>query len=270
MEPSAEEFIEVGFMRRIILFFLFIITPGLQGQWAPQQRLLIDLPTAGTLDRGSYEIRLRMFDNGGLIGSVGVGISDRFMFGLSYGGENIIGAGDINWNPDPGIQARFRVIDEDFSLPAVTIGFDSQGFGPFLKQQKVDSSGKTQKIERFTNKSRGFFAVATKNYALFHNLGFHGGVNVSLEDEDNDQDLNFFIGADLSFNREFKVLAEYDFAWNDNENDKEFGSGDGYLNLGGQWTFSDRLVLQFHLKNVFENGPGKITREFKVGYFEYF
>lgn len=243
----------------LILGVILVAAPQTFAQRITQQSLLIDMPTAATLDRGSYDLRLRMFANGGLIGGVAVGISNRFMFGLSYGGENIIGEGEVNWNPEPSIQARFRLIDEDYSLPAVTLGFDSQGFGAH-----VDS------LDRFVNKSRGLFAVATKNYAVLHNFGLHGGVNYSLEDEDGDEGINIFLGADLSFNREFRVLVEYDLARNDNENDTQFGSGDGYLNAGLQWAFSDRLYLQFHLKNLFENGARNITREFKISYFEYF
>ncbi|MFQ5729853.1 MAG: hypothetical protein ACE5GN_05795, partial [Waddliaceae bacterium] len=109
------------------LLLLFFYASQVSAQGNQQTRELIDLPTAGTLERGSFSIDLRMYNNGGLIGGVAVGISPRFMFGLSYGGENIIGEGDVNWNPNPGIQARFRVIDESFASPAVTIGFSSQG-----------------------------------------------------------------------------------------------------------------------------------------------
>ncbi len=243
----------------LILIMSFFVVSNLQAQRLNQHRLLVDLPTAGTLDRGSFQVRLRMFGNGGLIGGVAVGVTDRFMFGLSYGGENIIGSGDINWNPDPGIQARLRLIDENFAMPAITIGFDSQGFGPH-----------NGTFDRFANKSRGFFAVASKNYAVLFNLGLHGGLNYSLENDDDDSDIDFFAGVDLSLNREFRLMLEYDFAGNDNKNDAVFGSGKGYLNAGFQWTFSDELFLQFNLKNLLENGPNTVTREFKVGYYQYF
>ena len=66
------------------------------------------------------------------------------------------------------------------------------------------------------------------------------------------------------------LFLEFDFGLNDNENDLQFGSGSGYLNGGVQWSFSDRLFLQLNLKNLFENGANRVTREFKIGYFEYF
>ncbi|HEX9652556.1 MAG TPA: hypothetical protein VGA99_02500 [bacterium] len=242
-----------------VIMAALIIASTAYAQDEIQPQLLIDLPTAATLDRGSYAIDLRLFGNGGLLGNVGVGITPRFMFGLSYGGENIVGEGGIDWNPRPGIQGRFRIIDETYGMPAITLGFDSQGFGAH-----VDT------LDRYINKSRGLFAVASKNYAFLYNLGFHGGINYSLEGDDNDEDLNFFFGADLSFNREIRVMAEYDLARNDNENDQVFGSGDGYLNAGARWSISDRFFLQFTLKNLFKNGPTGMAREIKIGYFEYF
>jgi len=248
-------------MKRVVglflLIFVFVINANAQG-FRQQSRQLVDLPTAGTLERGSFAIDIRMYNNGGLIGGVAVGISPRFMFGLSFGGENIIGEGGVNWNENPGIQARFRIIDESFGMPAVIIGFDSQGYGAYRKGSK-----------RYANKSRGFFGVVSKNYAFFYNLGLHGGVNYSLETVD-EKDINFFLGADLNLNREVRIILEYDFAINDNSTGAQFGSGSGYLNGGAQWSFSDRLFLQFNLKNLLKNGPGQVTREFKIGYFEYF
>lgn len=245
-------------MKKVVALalFLFVCKINAYAQGYLQPRQLIDLPTAGTLERGSFAIDLRMYHNGGLIGGVAVGISPRFLFGLSFGGENIIGEGDVNWNPDPGFQARFRIVDEGFGMPAVTIGVNSQGYGPY-------------RDGRYLNKSRGFFGVVSKNYAIFYNLGIHGGLNYSFEDDD-EKDLNFFVGADLSFSREVRAILEYDLANNDNENDDKFGSGTGYLNTALQWSFSDRLFLQFNLKNLFKNGPRQVTREFKIGYFEFF
>lgn len=248
-------------MKRLtfVLAYLFLLATTGFSQRNVENRMLMDLPTAGTLERGSFAINLRMFSNGGLLGGVTVGLTPRFMFGISYGGENLIGQGDVNWNPNPGIQARLRLIDENFAMPAVTIGFNSQGYGPY-----------NSTFNRYKTKSRGLFAVASKNYAFIYNLGLHGGINYSFETDDGDKDLNLFLGADLSFNREFRVMAEYDFARNDTRRDKQFGSGQGYLNAGFQWLFSNQLFLQLNLKNIFKNGPESVTREIKIGYFEYF
>ena len=246
-------------IRLLIVATMLVLVTGGNAQQFVELRQLIDMPTAGVLDRGSYAIQLRMFGSGGLLGGVSVGLTPRVMFGLSFGGENIIGEGQVDWNGRPGIMAKLRIIDENFVMPAITVGFESQGYGAW-----------NDAFDRYENKSRGLYAVASKNYAILFNLGFHGGLNYSLEDDDNDDDLNIFLGVDLSFNREFRVFLEYDFANNDNETDALFGSGDGYLNAGVLWTFSDRLFLQFNFKNLLQDGNNDVAREIKIGYFEYF
>lgn len=174
-------------MAKRILFTLttLLLICGLNPAFGQQMQptMLIDTPTAGTLDRGSYDVGLRLYANGGVLGDISVGLSSRLMFGISFGGENIIGEGDIHWNPNPGIHLRYRMIDETIALPAFTVGFNSQGYGAYLKSAK-----------RYTVKSRGFFLVASKNYAFLGDLSFHGGVNYSLEKGDGDTDLNFFTG----------------------------------------------------------------------------
>lgn len=250
-------------MKKLILQLLFLIT--FHSILTAQQRVLpayelIDMPSAGTLDRGSYISSLRLYPAGGVLTSLKIGLSNRFYLGVAFGGENIIGEGKVNWNPEPGLQFVYRIIDENYILPAVAIGYNSQGFGPYLKSEK-----------RYTVKSRGFYAVASKNYAFLGDLSFHGGLNYSLERDDGDEDINIFAGLIKSLNRELSLLAEYDIAVNDNDLGT-IGKGRGYLNLGIRWLFANRLSIQFQLKNVLENKKNvqSSNREIKIAYIEYF
>lgn len=221
---------------------------------------LVDMPTAGTLMRGSFSTQLKAYPQGGILAEIDVGISDRFMFGISYGGTNIIGVGSINWNPQIGTNVRYRLFEEDWTVPAILIGFDSQGNGAY-----VDST------KRYLEKSRGLFAVASKNFNFLGTLGLHGGVNYSFERKDGDKDLNIFVGLDKTINPELALVAEYDFAIND-DNRHSFGSGNGYLNAGIKWTFAGRLELNFIVKNLLKNRDysPQISREIKITYVEIF
>jgi len=253
-------------MRKLTLFLLslcLLATPALAQRVQPagtQPRLLIDLPTAGTLPRGTFDVGLRMYPKGGVIFGIGVGMSDHFMFGVSYGGENIIGEGKVNWNPDPAVQVRLRILDEDLVFPAITLGFDSQGYGAYRDD-----------LKRYTIKSRGLFASASKNYRFIGDLGLHGGVNYSFENDDGDRDLNFFGGINLALTPELSLLGEYDFALNDNSA-RAIGEGKGYLNLGVRWLFGRHLSLEAALKNVLQNKAhvASANREVKIGYVERF
>ncbi len=242
----------------VVVFLLANAGVGLSQQMQPT--LLIDTPTAGTLDRGSYDVGLRLYPNGGVLGRISVGLSSRAMFGISFGGENIIGEGDIHWNPAPGIHLRYRIVDENIVLPAITVGFNSQGYGAYMKKES-----------RYAIKSRGFFVAASKNYAFLGDLSFHGGANYSLEKGDGDTDLNFFAGTMKSLNSDLWVIAEYDFAINDNDNNS-LGSGKGYLNAGLRWIFAKQLYVEFALKNILENKKNipYANREIKIVYQEHF
>ncbi len=101
-----------------------------------QPRSLIDAPTAWTLPRGCFDISLRVFPNGGIIGGTSIGLSGRFMLGISYGADAIIANTGANWNPNIEFNVKLRLIDEAYYLPAIAVGFVSQGYGSYNDEQK--------------------------------------------------------------------------------------------------------------------------------------
>ena len=73
--------------------------------------MIIDKPTAGMLHRGNYYFSANFFEQGGVLAGVSVGLLDRFNFGISYGGTNVLGANKPEMNPYPGVNVRLRVLD---------------------------------------------------------------------------------------------------------------------------------------------------------------
>ncbi|MCJ7507238.1 MAG: YjbH domain-containing protein [candidate division Zixibacteria bacterium] len=226
-------------------------------------RKLIDCPTAALLPRGSFDFDIRFFPNGGVNIALGIGLMKRLNVGMSYGGEEIIGDKDPNWNPRIEFAVKYRLINESYMMPAFALGFDSQGYGAY------DDS-----LDRYANKSKGFYGVISKNYLVFEQVpvGLHFGGNYSLENEDKDKSMDLYLGADVRITEDLAGTLEYDLAFNDNRKDQYYGRGYGYLNIGIQWIFQDRLVLELDLKNVLRNKPGDITmsREVRMVYVEYF
>lgn len=210
--------------------------------------MIIDKPTAGMLHRGNYYVNAGFFEQGGLLFGVSVGLIDRFNFGISYGGTDILGVNKPQMNPYPGVNVKIRVLDESTAMPAVAVGFDWQGHGPYLDN-----------LKRYTIKSTGFYAVASQNYAFAGNLSLHGGVNLSTERGDGDKDMDIFVGAEKSLGQDISLLGEYDFGLNDNSGNA-IGKprGRGYLNLGFRWSWGKGLVLGLNLKDVLKN-QGDIT-----------
>lgn len=246
-------------MKRIFLLTLLIAMPATlaaQGVNVPA-RTIIDLPNASVLPNASFDVTMRIFPEGGLLSGVNVGLNERFMIGVSYGGINVIGKGEIDWHPFAGALARYRIITESFSLPGITIGFESQGHGAY-----VDS------VKRFERKSPGFFVVSSKNYRIFEGFSIHLGTNYSLETRDEDRGLNVFTGGELNIRPELAFMIEYDFALNDNSG-RALGEGKGFLNIGARYTIKDAVYFEIFLFDVLENFQ-EMQRAIRLTYLEFF
>ena len=232
--------------KKLLLFFIIIsslaVAQNSAGDAATiEPRYIIDTPTAGLLKRGAFSLEANFFQDGGLMFGLYAGALDRLTFGISYGGVGIIGKTNATMQKLPGVLLKYRLFDESEAMPAVALGFDSQG-----KETYIDS------LERFTIKSRGIFIAASKNYSFLGFLSFHGGVNWSMEKKDGDKDMNTFVGVEKSIGQEISFIAEYDFAFNDNHGNA-YGRGNGYLNAGLRWALANGLTLGFDLKNVAKN-----------------
>jgi hypothetical protein len=248
-------------MKKIVLSLLLLLPISVIGQgFDVHPRHVIDTPTAWPLPQAGFALMARAFGNGGVIASLSVGVSKQFMFGASYGGTHVLGEDSLLWNRAPGIMVRYNLIEESFALPSISIGFESQGYGPYISE-----------LSRYTNKSPGFYVVASKSYEFLEHLDFHGGVNYSLERDDGDRDVNLFTGASLAFNRDFELLGEYDFALNDTKEKVSLGEGTGYLNAGVRLNVKKVVYIEVFLKNLLQNRRSAkyFNREFQITFFQF-
>ena len=253
-------------MKRIRYYFLFL-SFLLNAQSYPPPSSLITLPTAGTLQRGSFALEMRIQKFGGLTSSISVGLTDRFQLGISYGSANLIGDDSLIWYPKPETNLKYLLIDESETSPGISLGIDTQGLGKF----NSDDS-----LMRYDTKALGLFAVASKNWVTpLGNLGWHFGSNYNfVETNDNDKDVNFFMGFDIEFNPELSMMFEYNAALNENNmTSKNIAiSRGGYLNAGVRWTFVERLHIEIDFNNLMfdKKKVDYFNREIKITYIEYF
>ncbi len=214
---------------------------------------LIDLPTASILQSGDIRASIRLFEQGGALGRLSVGVSKRIMFGVSYGGLEVLGESDkIDWYNNPGVHFCYRLIEEtrQHTIPAVVIGFDSQGYGQYLPKSSNDAAQDSSLFyDRYKYKSRGFYLVASKSLSWIWDVGIHAGINMSLENDDDDKDPDIFMGMNVILTRDLSVFSEYDFASNDDEK-RGKNNAKGYLNAGVRWAFSGKMFLEFAFKNL--------------------
>ena len=254
--------------RRLPLLVLLLVSPltGASGQGSAgssgsvEPRFLVHAPTAGMLRGGTLCLDTEFYREGGLLVGVSIGIFDRFGLGISYGGTNVIGTGSATVNPLPGFSARLRPLDETPVLPAIVLGFDSQGKNGYLK----DAS-------RYVMKSPGLFAVLSKNYAFLGYVSIHGGVNYTFERSDGDKDINVFAGVEKTVGPAISLVFEYNLGANDDE-EEALGQGTGYLNAGVRWSIGEGITLGFNLEDLTRNssiidGP---SRTFRLEYISVF
>ena len=237
-------------MQRLILCLCIAVGPAAADR--AELTSLVDSPTAGLVNKGHYAVNVRLFVDGGAVGRLHVGVLKRLSVGASFGGERLIGTDAVAWYPRVAVAARCRIIEEGYTWPALLLGFDSQGIGPYQDQ-------------RYQVKSKGIYLVLSKNYnSMLGELGVHAGVNMSREDAD-DGDWSAWLGIDKSL-RFMALLAEYDLGRNNGLQNR--GVGGGYLNVGGAWAVSPRLRVAYYLKNALESDhfDSQSIRELSVTY----
>jgi len=235
-------------MRKLLKIILLIplltlhsYSQGTAGDKAKYEyRYLIDMPTAGILEKGVVGVTTEILPEGVLIAVIEAGVFENVSIGISYGGSNLIGSGKVDWYNWPGVSIRTRVINETTLIPAIALGFDSQGKGVY-----------NDSTDRFSIKSPGFFASISKNFDFLGYMSLHGAVNYSLEGNDGDNFIDVRAGVEKTLGSSFSLLVEYDFALNDNNSD--FGSGKGYLNAGLRWSPGPGFTVGFDLRDLLSN-----------------
>lgn len=239
-------------------FFSIILGQGTAGEEAKfQYRYLIDMPSSGVLEKGYVGVSSDVMPYGVLVTRMEVGVFEDISFGISYGGENLIGSGSPRWYKLPGVNLRAKIIDEALNLPSITLGFDMQGKGLYF-----DSSN------RYAIKSPGFFVAGSKNFELLGYFSVHAALNYSLEKDDGDNFVNLMVGAEKTIGKRFSIMMEFDFALNDNTTNK-YGKGHGYLNLGVRWSVGDGMTLGLDLRDILSNkkwSPGSADRAIRIEY----
>ncbi len=237
-------------MQRLILCLCIAAGPAAAAK--AELTSLVDSPTAGLVNKGHYAVNVRLFADGGAAGRLHVGVLKRLSVGVSFGGEQLIGTGAVHWYPRVAVAARCRLLEEGYTWPALLLGFDSQGIGPYSDQ-------------RYQVKSKGFYLALSKNYtSMLGELGVHAGLNLSREDAD-EGDWSAWLGLDKSL-RFMALFAEYDLGRNNGLQDQ--GLVEGYLNIGGAWTVAPQLRVAYYFKNALKSDHfgSQSIRELSVTY----
>lgn len=241
----------LGLLLLVLFLFSSILYAG--------ELQVVSAPTAEVLQKGEYQVFSKIYRQDGVLVGANVGLFPNFMFGVSYGGEHIVGQVEPDWHSKVDFIAKFKLFEEG-KYPALSIGYDSQGHGVWH-----DGS------DRYDIKSKGFYLAASKSDFLLPKLICHAGINLSLENSDGDRDPDIYIAANRKINDILTIESEYDLALNDNDKlhnnygEDINGLGRGYLNLGASLLLTHDLELKLYLYDILNNNPNLSQQPHRSG-----
>jgi hypothetical protein len=143
-------------------------------------------------------------------------------------------------------------------VPAIAIGFDSQGHGEYHST-----------VDRYDRKSLGLYAVASKNFTFFAgDISLHGGGNYSFEREVDNRP-NVFGAVDWTMFGRLSVLMDADAGLNDNSGE-QFGGGGIYVDAGVRWYVGDVVSLSLMFRDLTGNFSSQsgVGREFEFAFIQ--
>jgi hypothetical protein len=128
--------------------------------------MIIDAPTAATLDPGIFAVQSRFYSGGGLLQYVSLGVFNGLNIGASMSGDGLVGNAPSIGLRTPQAQIKYRFYDGNRYMPALAIGYDGQGYD----YNRVTHS--------YNEPGRGFYLVGSRELGL-PGLEIHPSINVS-------------------------------------------------------------------------------------------
>jgi hypothetical protein len=208
---------------------------------------VIDTPTTFISYRGDLQFDFSMYDNGGILGSASLSVSDYIFLGLYFDVGKLIGSEDVQFY-QPGVLARFLVSDGSGAIPPIAIGY-----GYFMRGEVHRVDGQTV---------NGLYVVASQGYFLFGNEQYfffglrYPVIPLSFSHPKN---TNLFLSTILEFSPEFSIKGEIENIYFTENRGAEI-----FYNLGAELNVVDLVTLGLDLK--YSPSINRIVRILRIGY----
>lgn len=240
----------------LLLFISYNLFGSTAGNAAKDEpRYIIDMPNAGILANKHISVTALAYTDGGVMVDFTAAFFDKFNIGISYGANKVLGSGTPLGQKYPGINIKYRIVNESTGFPALVLGFSNQGRGNWIKTM----NGK--KYERFETFSPGIYLAASKNFDwTLGEISLHGGVGYSIDPKPGDRFPNFWVGAEQNLGDDFSITGEINFLLDSQGRDYQIVSDAPLLNLGVKWSASEKLSVQLQFRDLI--GTYKIHNEF--------
>ena len=179
--------------KSIIILFLIstvLFSISAHSQSYKRDAVVIDTPTAYTLDRGMYEFSFLAYDRGGVELKSYIGLHDNLYLGASFDVESALGKEKARPNV-PGVIAKLKITDGWETFPiSFAVGYDSFYMGQV---------GKTENYENELNRMiyGPYFVVTKPIYLLSDEQHIHFGVRVPAQPYYVPEDTSYFLSLDV-------------------------------------------------------------------------
>ncbi len=195
----------------------------------PKPSLIIDIPTAEVIEYSNYDLSFRMHGAGGILSKMTFGVFKPINIGISWDVDKLIGTGSekIDTQP-PAILFKARVFAGGLKLPAISLGYDGQGYGTY--------DGDTDKYQY---REKGIYLTLTREYFV---PGLEMSFGGNIYDFDGDG-VYGFLGATFGIENKLLFLTEYD-------NIKSMP--DNRANIGIKLFITDNVDVSVAGRNLFK------------------
>ncbi|PKM92630.1 MAG: hypothetical protein CVU80_02355, partial [Elusimicrobia bacterium HGW-Elusimicrobia-4] len=124
-----------GRLKKILIFVIFLNFCNLSNclySETPNSSSIIDIPTAEVVEYSNYDLSFRLHGAGGVLSKMTFGVFKPINIGISWDVDKLIGTGNqkIDTRP-PAILFKARVFGGGLKLPAISFGYDGQGYGTY-------------------------------------------------------------------------------------------------------------------------------------------
>ncbi len=234
----------------MVLCFAFTMSVKAQDEFSDvmlYNHTLIDIPTADILDYYSYNVLTRAFSEGGVRLGLTFGVLPNLNLGVNFVVEEFIGASNSAEFLTPTIMAKYRFYEGAEHLPALSVGYDGQGY--FYDHIR----------DEYIQEEKGLYLVGSKGI-ITPNLNLSLGANMP---DVGDSKLYIFTGLDYTIDDKVTLMAEVDNI----KTSKTYR-----FNLGIRVDLRNNFYIDFAVKDlvrntVLANGTKlKPERIFQLGY----
>lgn len=201
----------------------------------------VDIPTADVMDPATYLTDFRFYSDGGTLSRLMISPFKRIGLGVQFDVQNMIGGGEPSM-VSPDLWFKLRAFDGTDYIPAVALGYDSQGY---LYQKST---------KEFLHEERGLYLVGSHEIFL-PNFDLNAGINVP--DVDNDAKIYGFFGASWRIIPSFALVAEYDHIRN---------GPDNRFNMGGRFFVIPQFSVDLAARNIGRGSDRGAERIIRLSY----